>query len=75
MYPWWFHLLLPQNLTTANIAIFLQYTAPVFVMIFVPYFARSKLKPNNLFTIIISMIGLCLFFVDQFTRLESWLGI
>ncbi len=57
-----------------TIAIFLQYTAPVFVMIFEPYFARTKLKPIHLFTVSITMIGLCLFLVDQFSRPESWLG-
>lgn len=66
---------LATKLTTAANAIFLQYTAPVFVMIFEPYLARTKLKPINLVTVIISMVGLCLFFVDQFSTPESWLGI
>ncbi len=63
------------KLTTAANAIFLQYTAPVLVMIFEPYLARTKLKPINLVTVIVTMLGLCLFFVDQFSRPESWLGI
>lgn len=63
------------KLTTAANAIFLQYTAPVFVMIFEPILARTKLKPINLITVIISMVGLCLFFIDQFARPESWIGI
>ena len=65
----------PLVVSFVTAAIFLQYTAPVLVMIFEPYLARTKLKPINLVTVIVTMLGLCLFFVDQFSRPESWLGI
>jgi len=63
------------KLTTAANAIFLQYTAPAFVLLFEPYFVRTKLTKINIFTVIVCFAGMCLFFVDQFSRPDNWLGI
>ncbi len=63
------------KLTTAANAIFLQYTAPAFVLLLEPYFMRTKLKRINVITVILCFIGMALFFVDQFAKPESWLGI
>ncbi|MBL0026727.1 MAG: DMT family transporter [Saprospiraceae bacterium] len=63
------------KLTTAANAIFLQYTAPAFVLLLEPYFVRTKLKKINIFTVAVCFSGMTLFFVEQFTRPENWLGI
>lgn len=63
------------KLTTAANAIFLQYTAPAFVLILEPYFVRTRLTGINIFTVIVCFAGMCLFFVDQFSQPDNWLGI
>jgi DME family drug/metabolite transporter len=63
------------KLTTAANAIFLQYTAPAFVLLLEPYFIRTKLKKINIFTVVVCFTGMVLFFVEQFTKPDNWLGI
>ncbi|MBK8668137.1 MAG: DMT family transporter [Saprospiraceae bacterium] len=63
------------KLTTAANAIFLQYTAPAFVLILEPYFVRTKIKKINVLTVIVCFCGMSLFFVDQFSKPDNWLGI
>ncbi len=63
------------KLTTAANAIFLQYTAPAFVLLLEPYFMRTKLKRINVFTVVICFFGMALFFVEQFSKPDNWLGI
>jgi drug/metabolite transporter (DMT)-like permease len=63
------------KLTTAANAIFLQYTAPAFVLLLEPYFVRTKLLKINVFTVVVSFIGMGLFFVDQLATPDNWLGI
>lgn len=63
------------KLTTAANAIFLQYLAPAIILILEPYILRTKLTRLNIMTVIISMLGMCLFFIDQFTKPDSWIGI
>ena len=63
------------KLTTAANAIFLQYTAPAFVLLLEPYFVRTKLTKINIFTVTVCFAGMCLFFVEQFSRPDNWLGI
>jgi drug/metabolite transporter (DMT)-like permease len=63
------------KLTTAANAIFLQYTAPAFVLLLEPYFVRTKLKRINIFTVIVCFIGMALFFVNQLSTPDNWLGI
>ncbi|MGB4959323.1 MAG: DMT family transporter, partial [Saprospiraceae bacterium] len=63
------------KLTTAANAIFLQYTAPAFVLIFEPYFTRIRLKKINVWTVFLCFAGMCLFFVNQVRTPDNWLGI
>lgn len=63
------------KLTTAANAIFLQYTAPAFVLLLEPYFIRTKLKKINIFTVIVCFVGMALFFVEQLSTPDNWLGI
>lgn len=63
------------KLTTAANAIFLQYTAPAFVLLLEPYFNKVKLTKLNILTVVLCFIGMCLFFVEQFSRPDNWLGI
>lgn len=53
--------------TTAANAIFLQFTAPIYLLILEPLFLKSKFEPKNLITITVSILGMILFF---FGRLE-----
>lgn len=53
------------KLTTAANAIFLQYTAPIYVLIFEPLILKTKLKTINVFSVIISFLGMTLFFVGE----------
>jgi drug/metabolite transporter, DME family len=63
------------KLTSAANAIFLQYTAPAIVLLLEPYFVRTKLAKINVFTVAVCFAGMCLFFVEQFSRPDNWLGI
>lgn len=63
------------KLTTAANAIFLQYTAPAFVLLLEPYFIRTKLKKINIFTVIVCFMGMGLFFIEQLSSPDNWLGI
>lgn len=51
--------------TTAANAIFLQYTAPIYVFIFEPILLHTKFERINLITIIICIIGMLLFFIGE----------
>ena len=51
--------------TTAANAIFLQYTAPVYVLIFEPIIYKEKFRPRDLVTVLICLGGMALFFVGQ----------
>ena len=53
------------KLTTAANAIFLQYTAPVYVMLLEPLLFKLKLERINILTIVLSFLGLSLFFVGD----------
>ena len=63
------------KLTTAANAIFLQYTAPAFVLLLEPYFIRTKLKKINIFTVVVCFMGMGLFFIEQLSSPDNWLGI
>lgn len=54
------------KLTTAANAIFLQYTAPIYVLLLEPLLFRQKMKSTDLFCILACMVGMFLFFADQF---------
>lgn len=51
--------------TTAANAIFLQYTAPVYVLIFEPIIYKEKFRSRDLITVLICLCGMALFFVGQ----------
>jgi DME family drug/metabolite transporter len=51
--------------TTAANAIFLQYTAPVYLLIFEPLFYKEKFRSRDLFVVIFCVLGMSLFFVGK----------
>ena len=51
--------------TTAANAIFLQYTAPVYLLIFEPLFYKEKFRSRDLIVVIACICGMSLFFVGQ----------
>jgi len=51
--------------TTAANAIFLQYTAPVYLLIFEPLFYKEKFRRRDLITVVACVIGMSLFFVGK----------
>lgn len=53
------------KLTTAANAIFLQYTAPVYVLILEPLFYKEKFRSRDLITVVACMAGMSLFFVGK----------
>ncbi len=53
------------KLTTAANAIFLQYTAPIYVLILEPVLLKTKLKKSNVISVIIAFIGMSLFFMGE----------
>lgn len=53
------------KLTTAANAIFLQYTAPIYVLILEPVLLKTKFERINLITIIFTFAGMALFFVGK----------
>jgi drug/metabolite transporter, DME family len=51
--------------TTAANAIFLQYTAPLYVLILEPLLYKEKFRQRDLLTVIACVIGMSLFFVGK----------
>jgi Permeases of the drug/metabolite transporter (DMT) superfamily len=51
--------------TTAANAIFLQYTAPIYILVLAPFFIGEKFHLRDLFTIIVCIGGMSLFFVGK----------
>jgi DME family drug/metabolite transporter len=56
---------LATKLTTAANAIFLQYTAPVYVLILEPLFYKEKFRLRDLVTVAVCVGGMSLFFVGK----------
>src|SRR5947208_9559146 len=56
---------LATKLTTAANAIFLQYTAPVYVLLLEPLFYKEKFRMRNLATVGACVVGMSLFFVGK----------
>ena len=50
--------------TTAASAIFLQYTAPIYILILAPFVLREKFRFFDLITVIICIAGMSLFFLE-----------
>ncbi len=51
--------------TTAANAIFLQYTAPVYLLIFEPLFYKEKFRSRDLVVVIFCVLGMSFFFVGK----------
>jgi len=62
------------KLTTAANAIFLQYTAPVFVLLAEPRILGTRLQRLDVITVVVSLAGLSLFLLDSFQASGSWIG-
>ncbi len=55
------------KMTTAANAIFLQYTAPIYVLIFEPLINKTKYEKINIITIFFCFIGMVMFFIGKFS--------
>jgi DME family drug/metabolite transporter len=60
-----FFFVLATKLTAAANAIFLQYTAPIYVLILEPLFYKEKFRRADLFTVVACIAGMSLFFVGK----------
>ena len=56
---------LATKATTAANAIFLQYTAPLYVLVLEPIFYKEKFRQRDLITVIFCVMGMSLFFVGK----------
>lgn len=54
-----------NKLTTAANAIVLQFTSPVFIVIFSALIYKTRIKRNDMYVVIATLIGIALFFFDQ----------
>ncbi len=52
-----------KNTTAAN-AIFLQYTAPVYILILAPFILKEKFRFTDLITVFVCLAGMSLFFLE-----------
>lgn len=52
-----------KNTTAAN-AIFLQYTAPVYILIAAPFILKERFRPKDLITVVLCLGGMSLFFLE-----------
>lgn len=53
------------KLTTAANAIFLQYTAPIYLILLEPLLFRTKVERVNILTVVVCFLGMGLFFVGD----------
>jgi drug/metabolite transporter (DMT)-like permease len=60
------------RLTTAANAIFLQYTAPVYVALLAPWVLGEKSRPSDWASIGLALAGIALFFVEQLSFAGLW---
>ena len=65
---------LATKLTTAANAIFLQYTAPVYIALLGPMVLGEKTRPRDWLFILVALGGVALFFLDRL-HWDSFLGI
>ena len=56
---------LSTKLTTAANAIFLQYTAPVYVLLLEPVFYKEKFRGRDFITVALCVVGMSLFFFGK----------
>lgn len=57
--------------TTAANAIFLQYTAPVYILIFSPLILKEKFRFSDLITVAVCITGMSLFFLEEQSSVNS----
>ena len=50
--------------TTAANAIFLQYTAPIYILILAPFILKEKFRAADLITVVFCLAGMSLFFLE-----------
>ncbi len=62
-----------NKLTTAANAILLQYTAPVYVALFSPWFLGERARGNDWLNLAVILVGMLLFFGDELS-LDGYLG-
>lgn len=53
-----------KNTTAAN-AIFLQYTAPIYILVFSPFILKEKFRVSDLITVVVCLAGMSLFFLEE----------
>jgi drug/metabolite transporter (DMT)-like permease len=63
---------LSNKLTTAANAIVLQYTAPIFVFLFIRFFFREPISKGNLVTLLLSMVGVAIIFSGSHGGQDQW---
>ncbi len=61
-----FYVIAMKTTTAAN-AIFLQSTAPIYVLIFEPIINKTKYERSNIITIVVCFFGMILFFLGDLT--------
>ena len=61
-----------NKLTTAANAIFLQYTAPIYIAVFGAWFLREHPSRIDWALVVLTQLGIGLFFLDRFTFHSLW---
>ena len=56
-----------NKLTTAANSIVLQFSAPMFIVVFSVLFLKKKFSSSDIFAVVLTMLGISLFFFDQLT--------
>lgn len=54
-----------NKLTTSANAIFLQFTAPVYLLFLEPLFLKTKFQLRNVITVVVTLFGMVLFFLGR----------
>ena len=62
-----------NKLTTAGNTIVLEYTAPIWIIVFMYVFFKQKPDRTALITVFIVLLGICCFFLDSMST-GKWLG-
>ncbi|HMQ11438.1 MAG TPA: EamA family transporter [Oligoflexia bacterium] len=63
------------KLTTAANAVLLQFTAPLYITLFSPFFLKEKIRITDIIILIIGAYGLSLFFKDSGLDLTQGIGM
>jgi drug/metabolite transporter, DME family len=63
---------LATKLTTSANAIFLQFTAPIYVLFFEPILTRTRIRRDDIITVLIAIGAMALFFVGKFDTRSVW---